>query len=359
MNSDVGEAIFRFAESARPSVSDCHPELRKQPTDLFHQRTGCWRNQSVPTLGIQEVFLFTTDDDTPLRGGAQIEVRRAAFPFEPPLVPAGNFRQRLADVRISAFQSSGPGLQEFFGLEPRRHHRAARGYHAAVLCGGANATTRFLQANQLRAVMDFEARVFSRRQEAMSKAVWIDLAAGLGIKRGRAREWKAVWNRRRIEKFRAKSNSEAERKIFAEFRYFALMTDQEQTGFALEAALGLQAVGQSLQLPNRPATKLVAARGGGRADLFDQFPERDIYFVSKQDGARTGAAGADLPLVNHQRLHSSLRQMKGGQRSRNPAANYNGAAGRIVFQRWVSDRETVVDRLKRMTRSEIHRGEIR
>jgi len=87
MDTDVGKAVFRFAESACPCVSYFQWPIRKQSPEFFHQGSGLLRNQRIPALRIHEVFVFAADDDTPFGGGPQIEIRRAAFPNEALVMP--------------------------------------------------------------------------------------------------------------------------------------------------------------------------------------------------------------------------------------------------------------------------------
>jgi hypothetical protein len=88
MDTDVGKAVFRFAESACPGISYFQWPIWKQSPKLFHQGSGLLRNQRVTTLRINEVFVFAADDDTSFGGGPQIKIWRAAFPNEALLMPS-------------------------------------------------------------------------------------------------------------------------------------------------------------------------------------------------------------------------------------------------------------------------------
>jgi hypothetical protein len=114
VDTDVSEAVFRFAESACPGISYFQRRIRKQAPELFHEGSCLLRNQRVPALRIDEVYVFAADDDTPFGGGPQIEVRCAAFPNEALLIPSRNLRERLTDERVGALQDTSLGVQEGF-----------------------------------------------------------------------------------------------------------------------------------------------------------------------------------------------------------------------------------------------------
>ena len=88
MDTDVGKAVFRFAESACPGISNFQWPIWKQSPKLFHQGSGLLRNQRVTALRIDEVFVFAADDDSAFGGGPQIEIRCAAFSNEALLMPS-------------------------------------------------------------------------------------------------------------------------------------------------------------------------------------------------------------------------------------------------------------------------------
>jgi hypothetical protein len=87
MDTDISQAVFRFAESACPGISHFQRQIRKQSPELFNQGSSLLRNQRVPALRIHEIFVFAADDDTPSGCGPQIEVWRATFPNKALLMP--------------------------------------------------------------------------------------------------------------------------------------------------------------------------------------------------------------------------------------------------------------------------------
>src|ERR1019366_10727225 len=96
------------------------------------------------------------------------------------------------------------------------------------------------------------------------------------------------------------------------------MTSQEQTGFALEAAIDFQAHSQSFQFANRLVAQLVAPGRSNRADFFDQVTQGNINFVLKQGRTGAGASRSDVPLINDNGLHSGFGQVNGHESPGNP-----------------------------------------
>ena len=132
------------------------------------------------------------------------------------------------------------------------------------------------------------------------------------------------------------------------------MASQKQTGFSLEAAIDLQARAQSLQFTNRVAAQLVAPGRSNRADFFDQGTQGNINFVLEQGGTRAGASRSDVQLIKDNGLHSGFGQVNGHESPGNPTANNNRVTRHVTLQRRIVPREAIIDRLKGMTRSEIH-----
>src|ERR1035437_2933163 len=100
MDADISKAVFRFAKRAGPGVGDFQREIRKQPPEFFHEDSGLLGNQGIAAFRTHEVLVLATDDDAPFGGRPQIQVRRAAFPYEAAFMPSANRRERLAGERV-------------------------------------------------------------------------------------------------------------------------------------------------------------------------------------------------------------------------------------------------------------------
>jgi hypothetical protein len=138
-------------------------------------------------------------------------------------------------------------------------------------------------------------------------------------------------NRGRIVKLQLNSHFPTQQELFSEFGYFALVASQKQTGFSLEAAIDLQARGQSFQFANRVVAQLVAPGRSHRADLFDQVTQGNINFVLEQGGTRAGAARSDVPLIKDNGLHSGFGQVNGHQSPGYPTTDDNRITRNIAL----------------------------
>jgi hypothetical protein len=138
-------------------------------------------------------------------------------------------------------------------------------------------------------------------------------------------------NRGRIVKLQLNSHFPTQQELLSEFGYFALVASQKQTGFSLEAAIDLQARGQSLQFANRVVAQLVAPGRSNRADLFDQVTQGNINFVLEQGGTRAGASRSDVPLIKDNGLHSGFGQVNGHQGAGDPATDNDRVTRNIAL----------------------------
>ena len=138
-------------------------------------------------------------------------------------------------------------------------------------------------------------------------------------------------NSRRIVKLQLNPHFLAQQELLSKFGYFPLMASQKQTGFSLEAAIDLQARGQSLQFDNRVVAQLVAPGRSNRADLFAQVTEWNINLILEQSGARAGAARSDVPLIKDNGLHSGFGQVNGHQGAGDPATDNDRVTRNIAL----------------------------
>ncbi len=216
------------------------------------------------------------------------------------------------------------------GIAHCQHHVAGvdRG---AVLGEGAHAACGGSERVQHRAVMHLAAAPAHSLQQPIGQAIGID-PRRLAREQGTAGvHVEALPQCLRAQPAGIQADSAPCLTFGHQARHVAMAAGQVQAVHALEINV-FQAASHVAQGRNRLGTRPIGKRGGVLAMALRQFQQMGIDLVLQQRGAGSGAAPADIALLDHCHVVAMPGQFVGNQRTGDAATDHQHVAAQVLFQ---------------------------
>ena len=120
--ADVGQAVFGFAECARPCIRDFQVKSGEHLTEATLKFSGLSGDQLIALMSGGIGHIFATDDRSVIRRGAKVKIGPRRFPYQRAIRPSIEAVERLTNQCKRALKDADVLFQVLLRLVAGRKH---------------------------------------------------------------------------------------------------------------------------------------------------------------------------------------------------------------------------------------------